>query len=195
MGRHAIGTGKPPASPAPPWRIDEVKDVAITPDGRFAVAAVSGRGGDSSLGIDDPGGERFATVSSYHEGGWCPTLAITPDARRVLVGFARSNENPLVDLAVVDLEAVPVSPCRTPTADLALLAELATARHIELGDLSGMTTGQWLERWSFFASGTRTSRRRRRSDSDLRNPGAAPWLAATSTSARRFVPRPEKTEV
>ena len=52
-----------------------------------------------------------------------------------------------MDLAVVDLEAL-LSPSSTPTADLALLAELATARHIELGDLSGLTTDQWQERWN-----------------------------------------------
>ena len=52
-----------------------------------------------------------------------------------------------MDLAVVDLEAL-LSPSSTPTADLALLAELATAERIELGDLSGLTTDQWYERWN-----------------------------------------------
>ena len=69
------------------------------------------------------------------------------------------------------------------------LAELATARHIELGDLSGMTTGQWLERWSFLRSGTRTSRRRRRSDSDLRNPERR--VAGHFHLGKTLVPRPE----
>ena len=52
-----------------------------------------------------------------------------------------------MDLAVVDLEAL-FSPPSTPTADLGLLAELATAQRIELGDLTGLTTEQWLERWN-----------------------------------------------
>src|SRR5262249_53732535 len=73
------------------------------------------------------------------------TLAVTPDGRRALVGLA--GQFPAVGLAVVDLEAI-LSPCRTPAADLALLAELATARHIELGDLSGLTTEQLLARWA-----------------------------------------------
>ena len=61
--------------------------------------------------------------------------------------FARSTTESAPDLAVIDLEAL-FSPSSTPTADLALLAELATAQHIELGDLSGLTTDQWQERWN-----------------------------------------------
>ena len=68
------------------------------------------------------------------------------------------------DLAVVDLETL-LSPSSTETADLALLAELATGRQIELGDLSGLTTDQWLERWNLLRE---------------RNPG----LAASFISAR-----------
>ena len=83
----------------------------------------------------------------FIEGGWCHTLAITPDGRRALVSFSGSTESNGMDLAVVDLEAL-LSPSTTPTADLALLAELATARRIELGDLSGLTTDQWQERWN-----------------------------------------------
>jgi hypothetical protein len=75
-------------------------------------------------------------------------LEIAPDGRRALVNFfgsTRSTESR--DLAVVDLEAM-LSPSTTPTADWALLAELATARRIEVGDLSGLTTEQWQERWN-----------------------------------------------
>jgi tetratricopeptide (TPR) repeat protein len=50
-------------------------------------------------------------------------------------------------LAVVNLEAL-LTPSPTPTADLALLAELATAQRIEVGDLSGLTKDQWQERWN-----------------------------------------------
>lgn len=48
---------------------------------------------------------------------------------------------------MVDLEALP-GPCGTPTSDLSLLAELATARQIELSELNGLTTEQWQERWN-----------------------------------------------
>jgi hypothetical protein len=85
------------------------------------------------------------------EGGWCLTMAITPDGRRALVSFSEAavGESNTIrfDLAVVDLEAIFSLPS-TPTADLALLAELATSRQIELGDLSALTTDQWQERWN-----------------------------------------------
>jgi hypothetical protein len=67
------------------------------------------------------------------------------DARRARVRFLGSGT--AIDLAVADIEAL-LSPCRIPTGNLALLAELATARRIELGDLSGLTTDQWQERWN-----------------------------------------------
>ena len=69
---------------------------------------------------------------------------MTPDGQRALAGFVPTPTGN--DLAVVDLEAL-LSASSTPTADLTLLAELATAQHIELGGLSGLTTDQWLERW------------------------------------------------
>jgi hypothetical protein len=50
-------------------------------------------------------------------------------------------------LAVIDLEAL-LAPSSAPPADWALLAELATVRRIEVGDLSGLTTEQWQERWN-----------------------------------------------
>jgi hypothetical protein len=67
-------------------------------------------------------------------------LTITPDGRRAFVGFTRTN------LALVDLDEL-LAPTTTSTADLELLAELATAQRIDLGDLSGLTTDQWRERW------------------------------------------------
>jgi serine/threonine protein kinase/WD40 repeat protein len=130
----------------PPLAYDnESHDALITPDGRFALTAVSGRPEMHVWELTT--GRRVAPPVrlGFIEGGWCLASAITPDGRRALVGlWSTSTGN---DLAVVDLEAV-LSPCSTPTADLALLAELATARRIELGDLSGLTTEQWLERWN-----------------------------------------------
>src|SRR5262249_44276923 len=79
------------------------------------------------------------------EGGWCLSLAMTPDGRRALVSFSPTLSMGS-DRAVVDLELL-LSPSSVPTPDLALLAELATVRHIELGDLSALTTEQWLAQW------------------------------------------------
>ncbi len=68
-------------------------------------------------------------------------MAITPNGRRALVCLWGAK------LALVDLAELLSTPAGS-TADLELLAELATAQHIDLGDLSGLTTDQWLERWS-----------------------------------------------
>jgi hypothetical protein len=67
-------------------------------------------------------------------------IAITPDGRRACVSFLPAES------AVINLEALLRLPS-VPTSDLALLAELTTARRIELGDLSGFTTDQWIEHW------------------------------------------------
>ena len=54
MGRIAIGTGKPPSSPALPWRITmNLMMSAITPDGRFALDGGWWPAGNSHLRIDD----------------------------------------------------------------------------------------------------------------------------------------------
>jgi eukaryotic-like serine/threonine-protein kinase len=130
---------------------NESHDVAITPDGRFALSVVGGRPEIHVCELTT--GRRVAPAVrvEFIEGGWCLTLAITPDGRRALVSYSGAavgeSTTSRMDLAVVDLEAL-LSPSSTPTADLALLAELATAQRIELGDLSGLTTDQWYERWN-----------------------------------------------
>ena len=131
----------------PPMANDnETHDVAITPDGRFALTVISGR---PELQVWEwTTGRRVAPpvrVGSM-DGSWCHTLAITPDGRRALVGYSEPAGLTESSLAVVDLEPL-LSPPGTATADLSLLSELATAHHIELGDLSGLTIDQWQERW------------------------------------------------
>ncbi len=127
----------------------EVMDVAITPDGRFALVAVSGRAAVQVWELTT--GRRVAprVQLGSAEGTWCQTVAVTPDGRRALGSFPDPSASQGMSMAVVDLEAL-VSHSSTPIADLALLAELATARRIELGDLSGLTTDQWQERWRLF---------------------------------------------
>jgi WD40 repeat protein len=127
---------------------NDVMDAAITPDGRFALAAVRGRPEMQVWELTT--GRRAAPPVRFGplEGGSSLRLAITPDGRRALVSFWGSGRTiGNFRLAVVDLEGL-LSTFNTATADLALLAELATAQRIELGDLSGLTTDQWLQRWS-----------------------------------------------
>ncbi len=120
---------------------DEAYDVLITPDGRFALTTVrkqpwlqvweltTGRRIASPIGL---GGK---------EGDSSNTQAITPDGRHALVCYGTA------ELAIVGLEPL-LAPSPTPSADLAHLAELATAQRIELGDLSGLSSEQWQERWN-----------------------------------------------
>jgi hypothetical protein len=129
---------------------NEAHDAAVTPDGHFAVVVVGGR---PELHVWDLTTGRRVTPPlrlGLIEGGWCLSLALGSDGTRALVSFAHTGAlgGPRdLGLAVVDLEAL-LSPSSLPTADLALLAELATAERIELGDLSGLTTEQWLGRWN-----------------------------------------------
>src|SRR5262249_6043940 len=90
---------------------DESFDVAITPDGRFALTAVRGRQEIQVWELTT--GRRVAPPVRLGviEGASSHTLAITPDGRRALVSVQPR------ELAVVDLEAL-LSPSTTPTADL-----------------------------------------------------------------------------
>jgi serine/threonine protein kinase/WD40 repeat protein/tetratricopeptide (TPR) repeat protein len=120
---------------------DDVLDAAITPNGHFAVTTLRGQPEIHIWELKT--GRRVAPPVrvGFREGTSSHALSITPDGRRALVHFGS------LDLAVVDLDAT-LSSSNIPTADLGVLAELATAQRIEAGDLSGMTTDQWLERWN-----------------------------------------------
>jgi WD40 repeat protein/tetratricopeptide (TPR) repeat protein len=130
---------------------DEVYDVLITADGRYALTTVRGQ---QLLQVWElTSGRRMAPPVRLDSqpGVSTQTLALTPDGRRVLVGFRPG------DLAVVDLEAL-LSPPTTPAKNLALWAELATAQRIEVGDLSGLTKEQWLGRWNTLRANTQLVR-------------------------------------
>jgi serine/threonine protein kinase/WD40 repeat protein len=131
----------------PPMPHDfEVHDAGITPDGRFALTATGGR---AELHVWElTTGRRIASPVrlGFMEPDSGIALAITPDARRALVGHSQPGSTQ-IDLATVNLEALLSSP-GTSTADLSLLAELATGQRLELGDLSALTSDQWRERWN-----------------------------------------------
>ena len=125
---------------------DEVPDTAITPDGRFALTVVRNRPEIHVWELTT--GRRIAPPVRPQPvaASWCVTSAITPDGRRALVSFAGVN------LVVVDLEKL-LSRSPIPTDDLELLAGVTTARRIELGDLSGLTTDRWRELWQRLREG------------------------------------------
>ena len=121
---------------------DEVFDVAITPDGRYAVTAVRGAPRRIRLWELATGKPLAPPVRlADEEGGSTEMLALTPDGLRALVGTSRRA------LSLVDLNPLCSSPTR-PTAEWALMAELTTAQRIAVGDLNGLTNEQWQERWN-----------------------------------------------
>jgi serine/threonine protein kinase/WD40 repeat protein len=126
----------------PPMAHDnDVMDATVTPDGRFALSAIRGR---PELNIWDlTTGRHVAPPIRLwpHESASTLTLDLTPDGRSALVRFLPT------ELALIDLDVV-ISPLSIPTGDLSRLAELTTARRIELGDLSSLTTEHWIEGWN-----------------------------------------------
>ena len=157
---------------------DEVYDVVITPNGHFALTTVRGRPEIQLWELTT--GRRVAPPVrlGFIEGASSHKLSMTPDGQRVLVCFTGSTTSNGMHLAVVDLAAL-LSPPSTPTADLALLAELATSRHIELGDLSGLTNEQWSERWKLL--------RERNPQLLIRKEARGPIDLAAFEQARRLV--------
>lgn len=119
---------------------DDVMHAAVTPDGRFALTSVRGRPEIQIWELKT--GRLIASPVRLAHRKSASTLpfAITPDGRRALVSYMPA------ELATLDLEERTRSPS-VPTPELALFAELASAQRIELGDLSGLTTDQWLAGW------------------------------------------------
>jgi len=126
---------------APPLMLgDEVFDVLFTPDGRYAVSTVRGKRRMIHVWELATGKLIAPPVEIDATGESSETLAITPDGAFLAVGAHRN------DLDVVDLRRLLI-PSETPTADLAMLAELAVARSIEVGDVNSLTRDEWRQRW------------------------------------------------
>jgi WD40 repeat protein len=118
---------------------DEVYAVALTPDGQHALTAGRLRAGALHVWELTTG----KLVAPPLRGlGQITSLAISPDGKRVVATGPGST-------ALIDLAALLSLPEMSPE-DLGLLGELATAQQIELGDVSGLTLEQWLERWQRF---------------------------------------------
>ncbi len=130
----------------PPLRhADETHDAVITPDGRYALTAMSGRPEIHVWELKTGRHVAPPVQLGLSDRGFCLRFALTPGGRRLFVCFFGGSSD--TNLAIVDLDPLLLTNC-VSTADLALLAELTTAQRIELGDLSGLTTDQWLERWN-----------------------------------------------
>jgi serine/threonine protein kinase/WD40 repeat protein len=121
----------------PPLRHqDEVYAVALTADGRYAVTG--GRLGAKALHVWELKTGKIVAPPLPLSAA-VTALSISPDGK-ALVGTGNSSA------ALIDLPELLASP-EMSAEDFGLLAELATAQQIELGDVSGLTPEQWLERW------------------------------------------------
>ena len=126
----------------PPFKHrDEVHAVAMTADGRYILTA--GRVQAGALHIWERTTGKLVAPPLRLDGD-VTSLAISTDGRRVVA--TASDSVVLINLAEL------LSPPRMSTEALGLLGELATAQQIELGDISGLTLEQWLERWGRFRS-------------------------------------------
>jgi WD40 repeat protein/serine/threonine protein kinase len=129
---------------------DETHDAVITPDGRYALTVMSGRPElhvwELKTGRHVAPPVRLGSVDR----GFCRRLALTHDGRRAMVCFFNASSD--TNLAVVDLDSL-LTPCTLSSTELALRAELATGRRIELGDLSALTTEQWQQRSRLLQTG------------------------------------------
>src|SRR5581483_10873487 len=79
-------------------------------------------------------------------------VTVTPDGKRAIASFS------LGDVAFLDLERV-AAPPRLSVSELRRLGELTSVQRIELGDLSGLTVDQWIERWDLLTDGDSNFRR------------------------------------
>jgi serine/threonine protein kinase/WD40 repeat protein len=125
---------------------DEVYGVAITPDGRHALTAVRSEPGGPYLWelttgkVIAPARNLRNRLSAPGQALSVHAVQVTPDGKRAIAGFGVSQ------VAVIDLERMLASPALS-VAELAQIGELTSSQRIELGDLSGLTTEQWVERW------------------------------------------------
>ena len=119
---------------------DEVYGVAVTPDGRWGLTACrDGYVRIWDLHLAKQVGPPIAAVTQP-EVRFAFNIAITPDGRRAVVG---TNDPSLLSLDLSDLDADD----GLSVDDLAYPAEVASGLHVDAGNLSNLTTEEWVERW------------------------------------------------
>jgi WD40 repeat protein/tRNA A-37 threonylcarbamoyl transferase component Bud32 len=123
----------------PPFRHDDVVfSAAFTPDGRWAVTASRD---DTARVWDCATGKPVSPP--FELGGWGWSALVTSDGRHAVVpGWRRV-------LHVFDLADL-ARPADLSVDDLCVLGEILSGVRINEGDVTGLTTQEWLERWRGF---------------------------------------------
>jgi serine/threonine protein kinase/WD40 repeat protein len=153
---------------------DQVFASWFAPDGRHVITACSGAHGmihvwelttgklvAPPLLISPTAAEH--TPPSY--------VSLSPDGKRAFASFSAASVRAQINLA--DLLSNP----DLSTEDFRLIAELSSAKAIELGDESRLTNEQWLERWALF----------RKKLPDLGRPTSEETIAMHRKTARALV--------
>jgi WD40 repeat protein len=126
---------------------DEVFAGWVLPDGKHAVTACRGVSGTLhvwELTTGKPVAAPVPLATAAEANRVVAYASLSPDGRRAYGSVPLFNSLTQISLARL------LSEPDMPTEDLVLLGELASARHIALGDEASMDSEQWLERWRQF---------------------------------------------
>ena len=119
---------------------DEVYDVAITPDGKYAISDCRSPGVVNLWDLESGRPVAPSIPIGPPETDSVETVAISADGHRA---YITGHGN----LTILDLETW-LKPPEASAADISLLAELTTARRIKAGDLNKLTKEEWQNGWN-----------------------------------------------
>jgi WD40 repeat protein len=115
---------------------DEVYDVALTPDDQFALTACR----DGYVRLWELTTGKLIAHPYRVRGQMATSVDVTPDGNRAVLGM---NGTAMISL---DLEAR-LTPDDRPLEELQRISELASGQQIISGNLTRLTTNEWLKRW------------------------------------------------
>ena len=115
---------------------DKVYDVTLTPDDQFALTACR----DGFVRIWELTTGKLIAPPYRVRGRMATSVELTPDGTRAELGM---NGTAMISL---DLEAR-VTPDTRPLDELQRLCELVSGQQIDSGNLTRLTTDEWLNRW------------------------------------------------
>jgi eukaryotic-like serine/threonine-protein kinase len=176
----------------PVQHADEVFDVVLTADGRHAVSVTRGRPGGihvwelkTGKAVAPPQLTTFGGVGveSAH------AVALALGGRIAFVGVGLDQGVVRLDLGEL------LAPPDLPPDALTLLGELASARRIEQGDVTGLTREEWQERWQRFRDEYRECSRALAAPPAATSPETVKALSALGLAAARSRHWPEALQL
>lgn len=115
---------------------DEVYDVALTPDDQFALTACR----DGYVRLWELTTGKLVAHPYQVRGQMATSVDVTPDGTRAVLGMNGT--------AVISLDlAARLTPDDRPLEELQRVSELTSGQQITSGNLTRLTTNEWLKRW------------------------------------------------